>query len=377
MALYCVASMTETIKINVYLADQNPHRDRSLGISQMTQDLLCALDAHSPFQIQTIASASSITSPLYHQQSVRYSWPTDRTLRRLVTDHFHRYLNRESVDYWYYPKGSLPRFGYKQHANLITIHDTIVAYYAEHYPSYRHRLDYAYWLGMLKHSLRQARLVFAVSETSKQQILEFCNIQHINPPTIAVTYESSDFEQYRTQPIRAKQAYYLHLASAAPHKQTEQLIHLWQRICKEQPQAEKLRLVGRLPAELAEVCAQSSFFELKPPLPREELAIEMAKAQALIINSEIEGFGLPAIEACYLGTPVACVEKTSVAEILTAVGAQPEFIAHNAKSLFHRLEQLKQSTPSSLERIREAVYTRYSAAAVAERFTSAVLGLSH
>ncbi len=51
-------------------------------------------------------------------------------------------------------------------------------------------------------------------------------------------------------------------------------------------------------------------------VPRQEIFGSMRGALALILPSEIEGFGLPALEAYSCGTPVAYVKNTAVEEIL-------------------------------------------------------------
>ena len=42
----------------------------------------------------------------------------------------------------------------------------------------------------------------------------------------------------------------------------------------------------------------------------------IANARALLLPSEIEGFGIPAVEAYLLGTPVAYARETALEEIL-------------------------------------------------------------
>jgi glycosyltransferase involved in cell wall biosynthesis len=55
-------------------------------------------------------------------------------------------------------------------------------------------------------------------------------------------------------------------------------------------------------------------------VPKEDLATLYAKAIATICTSELEGFGLPVLEAMSLGTPVIAFSGGAVAEIVGSAG---------------------------------------------------------
>ena len=56
-----------------------------------------------------------------------------------------------------------------------------------------------------------------------------------------------------------------------------------------------------------------------PPLSEEELRMFYVGAEALVLPSLIEGFGLPALEAAACGTPVVCGDEIGVREYLDGV----------------------------------------------------------
>ena len=82
-----------------------------------------------------------------------------------------------------------------------------------------------------------------------------------------------------------------------------------------------LRLVGDLDSRAASLFARMKKVSLVPPLPRDELELCLASSRALLLPSEIEGFGIPAVEAYHLGTPVAYARHTALEEILGANAA--------------------------------------------------------
>jgi glycosyltransferase involved in cell wall biosynthesis len=77
-----------------------------------------------------------------------------------------------------------------------------------------------------------------------------------------------------------------------------------------------------------------------PFLDDRALRSQFEAARALVFPSEIEGFGLPAVEAYYLGTPVCYTAGTSIEEILGSAGKQGGFSLKDPDSLFRALDDV-------------------------------------
>jgi glycosyltransferase involved in cell wall biosynthesis len=92
-----------------------------------------------------------------------------------------------------------------------------------------------------------------------------------------------------------------------------------------------------------------------------------SSARALILPSEIEGFGLPALEAYYLGTPVCFVKGTSVEEILAGVTGKGAFSLESRESFFAALEEVMAMDPSEIRRCGLKLRETFDSAKVAER----------
>jgi glycosyltransferase involved in cell wall biosynthesis len=214
---------------------------------------------------------------------------------------------------WHYPKGFLPFGRQVRTLKVGTIADTILQFYADNYPQFRSRLGYRYWIAMLKNAVRHFDLILTVSEFSKRSILEFAARYHLKEPKIAVTYQAVDVEQASS---RQQEDYVLHLASTQPHKRTNWLLKEWRKLQSSDASLPQLRLIGRLGAEAEEIAAKLSNTRILPTTTREQVVEAMSGALALILPSEIEGFGLPALEAYAVGTPVVYVRNTAVEEIL-------------------------------------------------------------
>jgi glycosyltransferase involved in cell wall biosynthesis len=93
-------------------------------------------------------------------------------------------------------------------------------------------------------------------------------------------------------------------------------------------------------------------------------------AQAVILPSEIEGFGLPALEAYYLGTPVCYVKGTSVEEVLAVATDKGGFALDDMESLFTALDEVMAMPPDEVSSCGFKLRETYAAEKVVERMLS-------
>ncbi len=357
------------LRIQVYLADQNPGHDRSFGISRMSQVVLEALKANRNIHIEAITSKTSQQAP-GSVDSVRIlPWGTRRKSVRLITDHFHPLFERgdDSPDVHYFPKGYLPLLSCYCRPSVVTIHDTIIQYDEDHYPKWRNPWEYAYWAKMLKHTLRRADRILTVSESSKDQIHEFMKRHGISLKEITVTYEPCLYERIPQPLAPAKENYVIHLASCEPHKQTAHLVRWWSEAESNGRELPMLHLIGTVPPEVAPLLASSRSIVKRPFLEDSALQAAYLGGRALILSSEIEGFGLPALEAYYLGTPVCFVKGTSVEEVLRVATDQGGFSLDDAASLFAALDQVMSMSSDQIRECGLKLRETYAAEKVAGR----------
>lgn len=358
-----------------YLADQNPGHDRSFGISRMSLIVLDSLRTTGSVTIETIASRTSQQAPTGTGPARILPWGTRRKSVRLLTDHLHPLFARSDVtpDLHYFPKGYLPLLSGLCRPSVVTIHDTIIQYDEDHYPLWRKPWEYAYWAMMLKHTLRHADRIMTVSESSKKQIIAFMGRHQISEKDITVTYEPCLYESIPQPTKPAKENYVIHLASCEPHKRTAHLIRWWHEAEKAEKKLPTLHLIGTVPEEVAPLLASSRSIVKRPFLEDSALQAAYLEAKALILPSEIEGFGLPALEAYYLGTPVCFVKGTSVEEVLGVATNKGAFQLDSPDSLFSALSDV---TAMSAEEVRHCglkLRETYAASKVAERMMKVFL----
>jgi glycosyltransferase involved in cell wall biosynthesis len=357
------------LHITAYLADQNPGYDRSFGISRMSLIVIETLRASGGVQVETIASKTSQQAPAGAGPARILPWGTRRKSIRLLTDHLHPLFARGDTrpDLHYFPKGYLPWLSDLCRPSVVTIHDTIIQYDEDHYPEWRKPWEYAYWAMMLKHTLRKADRILTVSESSKRQIQAFMKRHRISTKEITVTYEPCLYESV-IQPIAPEKSdYVIHLASCEPHKRTAHLIRWWHEAEQAEKKLPTLHLIGTVPEEVAPLLASSRSIVKRPFLEDAALQAAYLEAKALILPSEIEGFGLPALEAYYLGTPVCFVKGTSVEEVLGVATGKGGFSLDRADSLWSALNEVMAMPAKEVAESGLKLRETYAAAKVAER----------
>jgi glycosyltransferase involved in cell wall biosynthesis len=308
--------MSDLRSVCFYCADQNPPRDRSRGITSYTYGLLSHLRDAKSVALRALVSKSSFAIPDGIER-LTLPFRTDHLAGRLLGDHFHPLIvPRGSAEIWHYPKGFLPAGLQVQARSVGTIADAMVQFDADHHPESRSKLAFTYWLWLLRHSIRSLDLILTVSEFSKRAILEFCDRHRLSCPPIIVTYEGVEISTPVRELPHTKENYVAHLASRLPYKATTWLLEQWLSLAESKKDLPELRLVGDLDPQGAVVFSKMANVSLVPPLPRSQLEELLAKARALLLPSEIEGFGIPAVEGYLLGTPVAYARETALEEIL-------------------------------------------------------------
>jgi glycosyltransferase involved in cell wall biosynthesis len=299
-----------------YCADQNTHRDRSRGITRYTDGLLAHLCDANSAKLVALVSKSSFAIPDGIER-ITLPFQSDHLLGRLAADHLHPFLApRHVADIWHYPKGFLPAGCQIKAKRVGTIADVMLQHDADHHPESRSRLAFTYWIAILKHSIQQLDLIITISEFSKRAILEFCERHRLKCPPIVVTFMGVRVCRSEQDIPTGRENYVVHLASRFPYKGTAWLLEQWLSLGKETKNLPTLKLVGDLDSRAAALLSKMPDVTLIPPLQRIELEEFIARSRALLLPSEIEGFGIPAVEAYLLGTPVAYAKGTALEEII-------------------------------------------------------------
>lgn len=336
------------MQVHFYLADQNPHRDKTLGVTAYTIGILRSLAATVPdLQCRALVSRSSFR-PDTGVSSQVLPWRTDGLLTRLLTDQFHPLLLKgERPNLWHYPKGHLPLFSRPPGPVVGTVHDTILQHYADRYPETRHRAEFTYWLAMLRRSVARFDVILTISELSRRKIEEFASRHGIRCPPIHVTWQGARGEERAGLPPTAKAEHVLHFASSLPHKRSATLLRHWQVLQERGVELPILQLVGAMAPEVQGLAESLRGVRLSSRLPESEVDTLLRTARAVIVPSEIEGFGLPLVEAYYAGTPVVFPAGFALQEMLPP-GTPGAFELEEVDSFAAALEDVVRLDPARI-----------------------------
>ncbi len=368
--------------LGIYTVDQDPRTTTTLGVYTYTRRLLHVLAERPDPGFRVIvwtapANAADFTPPAVPAwmtlKSVPGAWGTGA--RRLWADHVlaPALARRDAVDAVHFPKGWLPLAGLGRRAAIVTLHDTITQYYRVHYPRIGRSLKWRYFDALMRRSARRAEAVITISQASADA-LEALVPDVRSRLTIAPSGELPD----RPAPPGPRRDAVLVIGSTAPHKATAETLRLLDAWAARRPGRQTVVVTGLAAlADQPDAPAPRHLdlcFEGRVPAAR--MSALLGECRALVFLSEVEGFGLPLLEAYAMRTPVCYRNASSLAEVMA--GAPGGWDGRTPESFFAALEAALALTPEAVERIRADLQTRYAFADAVARTVAvyaAALGL--
>jgi glycosyltransferase involved in cell wall biosynthesis len=224
-------------------------------------------------------------------------------------------------------------------AAVVTVHDTIAERHPElTLPSSRARL---FWNMKVRLALAQAKLVLTVSDYSKREINTVLGVpaDRIRVATEAPASAYRPAEGAEIEGARASielppgARWFIYVGGFNPHKHVDDVVRAHAAVVRTMPKekAPHLLLVGSLDADVfhgsqpairgaIEECGTTELVHWLGFVPDEALRPLLAGALALVMPSEREGFGLPAVEAAACGTPVIATTESPLPDLLEGGG---------------------------------------------------------
>jgi glycosyltransferase involved in cell wall biosynthesis len=243
-------------------------------------------------------------------------------------------ISREKLDLFFFPAV----YGYVPVTSSVPVvvakHDAIAEFFPELvFPTLRAKL---YWAAKVKLACAQARLVVTVSEYARRCLIERLKIA---PSRIRVVHEASSpvfrrLENPEGQVLLTRLGvppggrFLAYVGGLSPHKNLSLLVEVFRELQAQGQFADlRLVLVGDYQADVFYSCYPQLAGQVKQAgleskvlfagrLPDEDLVVLLNLAQALVLPSFSEGFGLPAVEAAACGAPVVATTESPLAELL-------------------------------------------------------------
>lgn len=232
-------------------------------------------------------------------------------------------LLQESADLFHAPHYVLPPL--VPCKSIVTIHDCIHLMFPQYLPN---RFAYTYARVSLRVAARKAECILTVSETSKTDILRYCNVP---ADRVVVIYNAID-ERFAVQPPRelvdrTRERYQLdspfalYVGNIKPHKNLERLIDAFHLVRREGFERLRLLIIGDQILKYPRLRRAVDRYKLHKHVrflgfvPDETLAALYRLATVFVFPSLYEGFGLPPLEAMASGTPVVTSNCSSLPEV--------------------------------------------------------------
>lgn len=236
---------------------------------------------------------------------------------------FYLFTVRSKPDLIFSPTHYIPRFSPVK--RIVTIFDLAFL----HFPESFLKKDLWQLTNWTKFSVENADHIVTISNFSKQDITQEYGI---DKKKITVAYPGFDDQMYqqikdvnKIQKIQKKyktgQNYIIYIGTIQPRKNLIRLMEAVSRI-----ENLNLAVVGKQGWKYEEVLETPKKLGIKDKVkftgfvPTEDLPCLLSGAQAFVLPSLYEGFGIPVMEAMACGTPVIVSNVSSLPEVVGKAG---------------------------------------------------------
>lgn len=338
--------------LHIYLADHDWGKTSSKGIYHFSQNFLRELAARNleGFRVLVSVRVSDahrlIPEPLPDWlEVISVSGP-----RMWLDQVWAPWFNwRNKVDVVFYVKGVVPFLKLGKEKIQAVFYDTILEHYRVVHPDFFPKVKVGYFLMAKSHALKKADANFTISEFSKQELLSLYQPKSfftVLPLGNSLIEEANSVE---------KREGFLVFLSNFPHKCSSEALQMLVKWKTGTGSQEPIYAVGRgeLPDALrAEIVCEGR-------LTDEELGRRIRSVKAVILLSEIEGFGLPILEAYSRGTPVVYRNKHAYAEVLREV-EKGRWDGETCESFFDAVEEVLDMSGVEIQGFAEKLLQQYN-----------------
>ncbi|MND94764.1 D-inositol-3-phosphate glycosyltransferase [compost metagenome] len=161
-------------------------------------------------------------------------------------------------------------------------------------------------------TLHHASRIVVNSQYTADELLAFADRERLTAPPVEVAHLGLEPVFLKAEPSAARRPYFVHVGTIEARKNLAFLLTVWRRLQERMGDAApRLVLIGRYGWENEAVLDHlqrspnlQGLVHQVENLPDTALADLMRGAQAVLAPSSVEGFDLPAVEACAMGVPL-------------------------------------------------------------------------
>lgn len=246
--------------------------------------------------------------------------------RRIIWQNIHqsRFLKKHGLRRCFVPVYCKPWFNGGVEYTCV-IHDLMMMHYPKNHPL--HEVVYSklcWWM-----DVKNAHKIMATTQFVKDDIAHRygrTDVEVINIPILLKSEETVDFEQLADRYGIGDYGYYYTVAQLVPHKNVKTLVSIMHKLIYEDRYAninvpKTLVITGVNGNAAAELRKQIEELNLQEHIifsgfiSNAERNTLYEHAHSFLFPSVFEGFGMPPLEAMFLGTPVVTTKCASIPEV--------------------------------------------------------------
>ena len=204
-------------------------------------------------------------------------------------------------------------------AKLISVVHDLILFEPMPHASMRRRLRDAYRAMLMRRTIERSSLILTVSEFTAQSVRALYPESKLR--VIPCTLPAAWYVRERAIPVAEREPYVLLVTSNVPHKNVPRALEAFARYRQLAPGSDlKLRLVGVSSSAahfraMAERLGIAKALVIERFLEEADLQGLYQKARCVLIPSQMEGFGIPALEAMVSGAPLVSSSTWSLPEV--------------------------------------------------------------
>lgn len=308
-----------SLSITYSLADQNFRQTKSVGIFNVSTQLLENLSRRIHFARLNVLSNSTLKDKLNLPQEVSvkyYDQAISNKLGRIFWDQWGVYeAAKKSGNEWLFlPKGFASFLRPPTFKLAAYIYDAIHDFYRINYPGVMPYLETQYFTRCLKETLKNSSVIFTDSDFAKDELECLAHKFKLKPLIITAGIGFTRSKDV----VLPKRDSLLLLTNAWPHKLTKRAINFIERWQRETGFSGSVDLVGSLPAGLH--LPRLNGWRYHSRLSEQTYRQFLAESKALLFFSTYEGFGMPPVEAMIAGTCPVFSDLPVTREVMSGRG---------------------------------------------------------
>ena len=312
--------------MNIALDANEANTKTRVGTGQYTFNILSSWAKNPHNDFSCLLRAKPIKELPRETDSWRYQVISPQKAWTRLALPFNLLINRGKYDVFFNPAHYLPPI--TGCASVVTIHD--LAY--EYFPDLFLRSDLYKLRNWTRQSVKHARIVIAVSNSTKNDLVK---LYGTDPEKIIVIYNGYDSELFNTTSKLNKTLlaryniqntkYILFVSTIQPRKNVVKLVQAF-RLLKEAGYSGKLVIAGKVgwmaEESLAVIKGSPDHKDIVMTgyMSDETRQVLYRYADVHVLPSLYEGFGVSALEAMASGAPTVAASNSSIPEVIGDAG---------------------------------------------------------